>query len=123
MDNVIKQKSKEFAVKVVNIQKQLIARKKENVMSEELLRSGAGAGAALVKAECALNKNEQIASVHMALQDCAEAKYWLELLHETDCLTEFEFNDTLKTCDEMRRLVIAQIKALKNGAQPTTSGA
>ena len=123
MDQVIKQKSKEFAVKVVNLQKQLAARKKESVMTGELLRCGAGVGAALVKAECALNKNEQITRVHTALQDCAEAKYWLELLHETDCLTEFEFNDTLKTCDEMRRLVIAQIKALKNGAQPTTSGA
>ena len=113
MDQVIKQKSKEFAVKVVNLQKQLAARKKESVMTGELLRCGAGVGAALVKAECALNKNEQITRVHMALQDCAEAKYWLELLNETGCLTEFEFSDILNTCDEMGKLVIAQIKALK----------
>jgi len=113
MDHVIKQKSKEFAVKVVNLQRQFLARKKESIMSEELLRSGAGVGAALVKAECALNKNEQITKVHMALQNCAEAKYWLELLNETGSLTEFEFKDTLNTCDEMGKLVIAQIKALK----------
>jgi four helix bundle protein len=113
MDQVIKQKSKEFAVKVVNLQKQLSARKKESVMTGELLRCGAGAGAALVKAECALNKNEQITKVHTALQNCVEAKYWLELLNETGCLTEFEFSDTWNTCDEMGKLVIAQIKALK----------
>jgi len=113
MDHVIKQKSKEFAIKTVNLQKQLSARKKESVMSEELLRCGAGVGAALVKAECALNKNEQITRVHMALQNCAEAKYWLELLNETGCLTEFEFNDILSTCDEIGKLVIAQIRALK----------
>jgi four helix bundle protein len=113
MDTVIKQKSKEFAVKVVNLEKQLSARKKESVMTGELLRCGAGVGAALVKAECALNKNEQITRVHTALQNCAEAKHWLELLNETGCLTEFEFNDTLNTCDEMGKLVIAQIKALK----------
>ena len=113
MDNVIKQKSKEFAVKAVNLQKLLLARKKESLMSEELLRSGAGVGAALVKAECALNKNEQITRVHMALQNCAEAKYWLELLYESDSLTEFEFKDILNTCDEMRKLVIAQIRAIK----------
>jgi four helix bundle protein len=113
MDNVIKQKSKELAFKVVNLQKQLSARKKESVMSEELLRSGTGVGAALVKAECALSKNEQITRVHTALQSCAEAKYWLELLYETDSLTEFEFNDTINTCDELGKIVVAQIKALK----------
>jgi len=113
MDTVIKQKSKEFAVKVVNLQKQLSARKKENVMTGELLRCGAGVGAALVKAECALNKNEQITRVHTALQNCAEAKYWLELLNETECLTEFEFSDILNTCEEMGKLVVAQIKALR----------
>jgi four helix bundle protein len=117
MDNAIKQKSKELAVKVVNLQKQLLARKKESVMSEELLRCGAGAGAALVKAECAYSKNDQISKVHTALQNCAEAKYWLELLNETGCLTEFEFNDTLNACNEMRRLVVAQIKALNAEAR------
>jgi four helix bundle protein len=122
MDHVIKQKSKEFAIKAVNVQKQLLARKKDSVMSEELLRSGTGVGAALVKAECALNKNEQITRVHMALQNCAEAKYWLELLNETGCLTEFEFKDTLNTCEEMGKLVIAQIKALKAEAAKEHKG-
>ena len=116
MDTVIKQKSKEFAVKVVNLQKQLSARKKDSVMTTELLRCGAGVGAALVKAECALNKNEQITRVHTALQDCAEAKYWLELLNDTECLTEFEFSDILSTCDEMGKMVVAQIKALRTEA-------
>ena len=112
MDQSIKQKSKKLAVKVVFLHKQLSARKKESVMSEELLRSGAGIGAGLVKSECAMGKNDQIARVYKALQDCAEAKYWLELLNETGYLTEFEFNDTLKECDEMWKLLIAQIKAM-----------
>ena len=113
MDQVLKQKSREFAVKVVSLQKQLSVRKKESVMTEELLRSGAGVGAVLVKADCAFSKNEQITRVQMALQNCAEAKYWLELLNDTDCLTEFEFNDTLNNCDELGKQIIALIKALK----------
>ena len=113
MDQGLKQKSREFAVKVVLLHKQLSARKKETVMSEELLRSGAGAGADLAKAECSLNKNDQIARVYKALQDCAEAKYWLELLNDTGYLTEFEFNDTLKNCDELGKLLVARIKVLR----------
>jgi len=113
MDKSLKQKSREFAVKVVLLHKQLSARRKESVMSEELLRSGAGIGAELAKAECALSKNDQLAKVYKALQDCAETKYWLELLNDTDYLTEFEFNDTLKNCDELGKLLVAKIKTLR----------
>jgi len=110
MDQNIKQKSKGLAVKAVFLHKQLSARKKESVMSEELLRSGAGVGAALVRAECAMSKNDQIAKMYKALQDCAETKYWLELLYETESITEFEFNDTIKECDEMGKLLVAWVK-------------
>jgi len=113
MDKELRQKSKELAFKVVNLEKQLFARKKNNAMSEELLRSGTGAGSALVKADCALNKNDQITKIHVALQNCAETKYWLELLYETESLTEFEFNDTLNTCDELGKMVVFLIKKLK----------
>jgi len=116
MDKNLKQFSREFAAKVVLLHKQLSARKKESVMSEELLRSGAGAGAELAKAECALGSNDRIARVYKALTNCAEAKYWLELLNDTEYLTEFEFNDTLKDCDELGKQLIAQIKSLRTGA-------
>ena len=112
MDNSIKQKSRELAVKTVMLHKQLSSRKKESVMSEELLRSGAGVGAELAKAECALGKNDRLARVYKALQNCAESRYWLDLLNETDYLTEFEFNDTLKSCDEMGKMLITLIKSL-----------
>jgi len=119
MDQNIKQRSREFAVKVVLLHKQLSARKKESVMSEELLRSGAGVGAELSKAECALGKNDQIARVYKSLQDCAETKYWLELLNDTGYLTEFEFNDTLKDCDELGKILITLIKTLRTGMGST----
>ena len=115
MDQNIKQRSRAFAAKLVLLQKQLSARKKETVISEELLRSGAGVGAELSKAECALGKNDQIAKVYTSLQNCAEAKYWLELLNDTGYLTEFEFNDTLKDCDELGKLLITLVKTLRAG--------
>ena len=115
MDKDLKQKSRGFAVKVVLLHKQLSARKKETVMSEELLRSGAGVGAELAKAECSLSKNDMLTKVYKALQNCAEARYWLELLNETDLLTEFEFNDTLKDCAELGKILVARIKASRVG--------
>ena len=113
MDQNIKKKSRELAIKVVRLHKQLSAVKKETVMSEELLRCGAGVGAELIKAECAMDKNDQMARIHKALQNCAEAKYWLELLHETGYISEFEFTDALKICDELGKLLIALVKAMR----------
>jgi len=81
-------------------------------MSEELLRCGAGVGASLVKSECAMGRNDQTAKIYKALQDCVEAKYWLELLNEAGNLTEFEFSDTLNECSEMGKQLVAQIKSL-----------
>ena len=112
MDENIKIKSRQFAAKVVLLHKQLSARKKETVMSEELLRSGAGVGAGLMRAEFAMGKNDQVAKIYKVLQDCAEAKYWLELLNDTEYLTEFEFNNTLKDCDELGKLLLARIRTM-----------
>ena len=116
MDQNIKQKSREFAAKVVLLHKQLSARKKETVMSEELLRSGAGIGSDLARAECAMGKSDQISRIYKALQNCAEAKFWLELLNDTGYLTEFEFNDTLKDCDELGKILVAHIKAFRQSS-------
>ena len=115
MDKELKQKGQGFGIKVVLLHKQLSARKKETVMSEELLRSGAKAGVELAKADYSLNKNDQFAKVYKALENCAEARYWLELLKDTDHLTEFEYNDTMKDCEELKKLLVAQIKAFKAG--------
>jgi len=112
MDQNIKQKSKQLAAKLILLNKQLSARKKESVMSAELLKAGAGVGAGLVRSGYAMSKNDRIAKLYKALQDCAEAKYWLELLNETDSLTEFEYSDIFKECDEMEKLLILIIKSI-----------
>lgn len=115
MDNNIKQKSRALAAKLIQLQKQLSARKMDTIISEKLLSSGAEAGAELSKAEYALGKNDLITKTYKSLQDCAEAKYWLELLNDSKYLTEFEFNDILKDLNEMGKLLIAYTKTLRTG--------
>jgi four helix bundle protein len=118
MDQGIKQKSRQLAAKVAQLYKQLSSRKKETVLSEQLLRSGSTVGANLAKAEMALSKNDQLAKVYLALQDCVEAKYWLEVLNDSEFLTEFEFRDTLKECDEMGKVLVGLVKTLRAEMKP-----
>jgi four helix bundle protein len=118
MDKGIKQKSRQFAAKTVQLYKHLSAHKKETVLSKQLLHSGSNVGANLAKAEMALSKNDQLAKVYLALQDCAEAKYWLEVLNDNEFLTEFEFSDNLKECDDMGKILVDLIKKMRAEMKP-----
>jgi four helix bundle protein len=115
MEQSIKQQSRELAAKAAGLYRHLSAHKKETVLSGELLRSAGGVGAELAKSEFALNKNDQLVKIYAALQGCAEAKYWLEVLNDNGYLTEFEFGDTLKICDQMGKSLIALVKTLRSG--------
>ncbi|WP_010254763.1 four helix bundle protein [Treponema primitia] len=112
-NNATKTKSRQFAVKIIQLYKHLSNNKKEYVLSEQLLRSGTGIGANLVEAECATNKNEFLAKIQEALQKCAETRYWLEILSESGFITEFEFKNCIEGCDELRKILFYTIKNLK----------
>ncbi|MDR1249351.1 MAG: four helix bundle protein [Treponema sp.] len=117
-NNDTKARTRQFAVKIAQIYKNLSNNKKENVMSEQLLRAGTGIGADLAASECVANKNDFVAKIQEALQKCAETRYWLEILGEADLITEFEFKNSTQECDELRKILFYTIKALK--APPET---
>jgi four helix bundle protein len=119
--NATKAKSRQFAVKIAQIYKNLSNNKKETVMSEQLLRAGTGIGADLAASECAATKNDFVAKVQQALQKCAETRYWLEILKDADLITEFEFKSSVQDCDELRKILFYTIKAIK--AAPATTAA
>jgi four helix bundle protein len=119
--NTTKTKSRQFAVKIAQIYKNLSNNKKEYVMSEQLLRAGTGIGADLAAAECAAARGDFVAKIQEALQKCAETRYWLEILKDADLITEFEFKNSAQECDELRKILFYTIKALK--AAPATAPA
>ena len=80
MEQTAKYKSKRFAVRIIKLYQYLCEEKHEYVISKQLLRSGTSIGANLAEAECAISRKEFLAKVYIALKECAETKYWLELL-------------------------------------------
>jgi four helix bundle protein len=111
--NTARGKSKEFAISIVRIYQVLCKEKKEFVLSKQLLRSGTSIGANLTEAECAISKREFLAKVYISFKECAETKYWLELLHETDYLDKETFNAMVTKCEELRKMLSATTKTLK----------
>lgn len=106
-------KSKRFAIRIVKLYAYLCETKKEYVLSKQLLRSGTSIGANLVEAECAMSKKDFIAKLYIAHKECAETTYWLELLHETDYLSDGEYESIVGDCLELRKMLTSSTKTLE----------
>ena len=115
-DSIVFEKSKRFAIRIVKLYKYLCIEKKEIVLSKQLLRSGTSIGANIAEAECGISKKDFLAKMYIAFKECSESKYWLELLHETDYLTQSEFDSINADCTELQKLLSSIAKTLKDNS-------
>ena len=91
MENIIEDKSFDFAVRIVNLYKYLTVNKKEFVLSKQLLKSGTSIGANVSEAQKAQSKADFHTKMTIALKEANETMYWLKLLYKTDFLSQKEF--------------------------------
>jgi len=113
-EKTVKYKSKKFAVRVVNLYKFLRSDKKEFVLSKQILRAGTSIGANIAESECAISTKDFLSKIYIALKECAETIYWLDLLHETDYINEKEYLSLKADCDEIRKMLSATTKTLNS---------
>lgn len=112
-DNVVKNKSFAFAVKVIRLYQFLCEHKREFVLSKQLLRSGTSVGAMIWEAEHAETKNDFKHKMGIAQKEINETIYWLELLKETDYLSIEQFEKIHSDAIEIIKLVTAILKSTK----------
>lgn len=113
-ENVVKNKSFAFAVRVVRLYQFLCEGKKEFVLSKQLLRSGTSVGAMIREAEHAQTKKDFIHKMSIAQKEINETIYWLELLEATDYLTVEQFEGMNNDAVEIIKLVTSILKTSKN---------
>jgi four helix bundle protein len=87
-NNIIKEKSYKFAVRIVKLYRYLTKEKKEYVLSKQILRSGTSIGALVYEAKFAQSKKDFINKLSIALKEANESSYWLLLLSDTGYLTK-----------------------------------
>jgi len=112
-NNVISDKSKAFAVRIIKLYKYLTDKQSEYVLSKQLLRSGTSIGANIREAVQAQSKNDFVSKMNIALKEASESEYWLELLFETDYLSKEQFDSIYSDCNELNKLLIAIVKSSK----------
>lgn len=111
--NIIKDKSFDFAIDVVNLYKNLAYNKKEFVMSRQLLKSATSIGANIREAEFAQSKADFISKMSISLKEANETDYWLDLLYATKFISEKEFNLYKIKSTEILKLLVSIVKSSK----------
>ena len=112
-DSVLRTKSKEFAKDIVFLCRALKQHGVESALINQLLRCGTSVGANVHEAQYAQGTKDFISKFEIALKECNESEYWLELLYETNSLTESEFKNFHNKCIELRRMLVSSVTTLK----------
>ena len=113
-DSVLRTKSKEFAKDIVFLCRKLKQNGVEAALINQLLRCGTSVGANVHEAQYAQGTQDFISKFEISLKECNESEHWLELLFETNSLTEAEFKDFHNKCIELRRMLVSSVTTMKN---------
>ena len=110
MTSPLLEKSKAFALQIIKICNMIKSTKKESVLTNQLIRSGTSIGANIREAFFAHGKADFIAKLQIALKECSESEYWIELLIESGY---YEDKTILDRCIELKKILISSINTAK----------
>ncbi len=113
MNSIIQQKSRDFAIRIINCYNYLVDDRREQVMSKQLLRCGTSIGANARESKNAQSRMDFLNKLNIALKEADETEYWLDLLHETKYLDNKMYDSINNDCVELVKMLTAIIKKLK----------
>lgn len=113
-EKTVKYKSKKFSVRIVNLYKYLCDKKNEYVLSKQILRSGTSIGANIAESECAISKKDFLSKIYIALKESAKTLYWLDLLYETEYITDSQYESLYADCEEIKKMLSSTTKTINS---------
>ncbi len=112
-DDKLSVQSMDFAVSIINLVKELKL-KKENIISNQIGRSGTSIGANIREAQYAHGKADFVSKLQIALKEANETGYWLELLYKSNYITEEQYKSLDSACTSIRVMLISSVNTVKS---------
>jgi len=112
-DNLLRDKSYRFAIRIVKLSQFLQRDKKEFVLSKQVLRSGTAVGALIREAEFGQSKADFTSKMSISLKEANETEYWSSLLKDTDFISEDQFVNLQSDCKELIAMLVSTVKTSK----------
>ena len=118
-ENILKNKSIEFALDIVKLAQKLQDTNKEFVLSKQILRSGTSIGALIHESIYGQSKADFINKLNIALKEANETSYWLIILNRSGYIEDSQYNNLDSVCNELISILIASIKTTKKNISNT----
>ena len=112
-ESIMLDKAKDFAVEIINMCRQIKETRKESVLTNQLMRSGTSIGANIHESKYAHGTADFISKMQIALKECYESEYCLELLNRTGYVEVEQYKLMSNSCGQIRRMLIASINTVK----------
>jgi len=110
-ENIIKEKSYDFALAIVKLSQEL-NQNKQYVLSRQLLKSGTSVGANIEEAVGGQTKKDFRAKLFIAYKEARESHYWLRLLRDSNLISSKKAELILSDCQELKRILGAILVTL-----------
>ncbi len=118
-ENLVKNKSFDFSIRVIKLYKFLAEDKREYVLSKQVLRCGTAIGALIRESEFAESKKDFIHKLSIALKEANETEYWLELLNKASYIDDTAFQSIQIDVKEILKILTAIINTSKQKIKET----
>src|SRR5882757_1359889 len=112
-ENIIEVKSYQFAIDIVKTCRQLVEKNREIILSKQLIRSGTSIGANIKEAEHGQSKADFLSKINIALKEANETFYWLNLLKNTNYLSDVDFKKLNDSCEELISILVKIVVTTK----------
>ena len=111
--SILRDKSYNFAIRIVKLSRFLMDEKREFVLSKQVLRSGTAIGALIREAEFAQSKADFVSKMSMALKETSETDCWISILKDTGFINQDQFGSLHVDCRELLAMLISTVKTGK----------
>ena len=111
--NIIKEKSLAFAVRIINLSRYLKAHHFEPALYQQILKSGTSIAANVSEATSAISRADFSSKISISYKEANETLCWLKLLAETNSITQKQYESMDKDCNEIMKILYSILKTTR----------
>jgi four helix bundle protein len=112
-ENILLEKSYNFALRIVRLSEFLNNEKHEHVLSRKVLDSGTSIGVLVEEGRQGDDRSEFAAKYSIANKEAFKTHYWLRLIRDAGFIGEKQAQSLLDDCDELKKMLIASIRTAR----------
>lgn len=113
-ESELRTRSRKFALDVIAVCDNIEARKGRGVLINQITKSSTSIGANIYEANYGSSKADFINKMQIALKECIETEYWIDILFGSDCIDAVTKNNLLQDCGVIHRMLVKTITTAKN---------